>query len=46
MLDLLGFILGERNHRKPAVITTNVFEIHISYDGLHIETAEGSREVP
>jgi len=27
------------------VITTDIFELHVSYESLSIETAEGSREI-
>lgn len=29
--DLIGIRLGEDNHRLPAVLTTDLFELHVSY---------------
>jgi hypothetical protein len=43
--DLTGFILGEGGHSKPAIITTDIFELHVLYDGLFLETLEESTEI-
>ncbi len=43
--DLIGFILGEGKHRKPALLTTDIFELQVLYDSLCVETAIGSRDV-
>jgi hypothetical protein len=34
--ELIGFSLGEDARRKPAVITTDIFEASITYDVFHI----------
>jgi hypothetical protein len=35
--DVLGMDIGEPQHRKPAIITTDLFEIAVSYGELLIE---------
>ncbi|HXG06381.1 MAG TPA: hypothetical protein VNI77_03535 [Nitrososphaera sp.] len=45
MIGLTGFILGEGKHRKPALITTNVFEISVLYESLSIQIGSEVREV-
>ena len=35
--DLIGIHLGEDAHRKPAVITTNIFEISIMYGSFYVD---------
>jgi len=43
--ELLGFILGEGNQRKPAIITTTVFELSIRYESLTVQTDSDSRTI-
>ncbi|VXD15229.1 conserved hypothetical protein [Planktothrix serta PCC 8927] len=38
--DLFGISLGEDHHRKPALITTDIFEISILYDQFILEKSE------
>ncbi len=38
--EFLGISLGESAHRKPAVITTDIFEISILYDSFRIHKEE------
>lgn len=35
--DLIGFVLGEGNNQRPAIITTDICEILISYDHFQVE---------
>ncbi len=35
--DLIGFSIGEDTQRKPAVITTDVFEASVTYETFRIE---------
>lgn len=37
--DVIGMEIGEGAHAKPAVITTDLFEIILTYDDLTIEKA-------
>ncbi|MGK7905564.1 MAG: hypothetical protein AB4352_29990 [Hormoscilla sp.] len=36
-VDLIGIHLGEDAHRKPAVITTDIFEVSIMYGSFHVD---------
>ncbi|WP_293148805.1 MULTISPECIES: hypothetical protein [unclassified Microcoleus] len=38
--EFLGISLGEPEHRKPAVITTDIFEISILYGSFSIHKGE------
>lgn len=38
--DLFGISLGEDHHRKPALITTDIFEISILYGQFILEKSE------
>ncbi len=35
--DVIGMEIGESGHRKPAVISTDLFEIFVSYGELEIQ---------
>ncbi len=37
--DVIGLELGESAHSKPAILTTDLFEIMLTYDELTIEKA-------
>lgn len=37
--DVIGMEFGERAHGKPAILTTDLFEIILTYDELTIEKA-------
>lgn len=38
--DLIGIHLGEDAHRKPAVITTDIFEVSIRYGSFYVEKGQ------
>ena len=49
--DLLGISLGQKGNRQPAVLTTDLFELHVEYqefqcvmdgDEAHAEPAAGA----
>ena len=44
-VDFIGFIIGENNHRQPAIITTTVFEIFVLYESLAIDVGWETREI-
>lgn len=42
--DLIGITLGDDNHRTPAVLTTDLFELHVRYGQFRcIQFGHGSR---
>lgn len=43
--DFTGFIIGEENHQKPAIVTTDVFEISVLYETLSIQVGSHFRQV-
>ncbi len=38
-VDVIGMEIGERDHRRPAVLTTDQFELSVSYGELEIQKA-------
>ena len=36
-VDVIGMEFGEAAHRKPAILTTDLFEIGVSYNELEIQ---------
>jgi len=45
MVDFVGLIIGEENHKKPAIVTTEVFEISVLYESLSVRTASEFKQV-
>jgi hypothetical protein len=40
--DLLGISLGQEGGRQPAVLTTDLFELHVTYQQFRCITDEGA----
>ena len=40
--DLLGISLGQPQNRQPAVLTTDLFELHVAYQDFQCLEADGS----
>lgn len=38
--DLIGFSMGAESHQKPAVITTDIFELSITYGSFILKKAD------
>ncbi|HML24548.1 MAG TPA: hypothetical protein PKD09_23045 [Aggregatilinea sp.] len=38
--DVIGFLVGENDHGRPAIITTDLFELSVSYGTMIISTLE------
>ena len=38
--DLIGFFMGAEHHQKPAVITTDIFELSITYGSFVLKKAD------
>ena len=38
-VDVIGMEIGEADHREPAVLTTDLFELSVSYGELEIKKA-------
>ena len=38
--DLIGFSMGAESHQKPAVITTDIFELSITYGSFVLKKAD------
>ncbi len=38
--DLIGFLLGRDNYRKPATINTNLFELSVLYGDFEIQKSQ------
>jgi hypothetical protein len=45
IVALTGFILGDGKHRKPAILTTDVFELFVLYETLSVQIGSEIREI-